>query len=190
MASRKKLLVLAISLISIISVFFVVTLSFGQGSKFYVVFSESMIPSINTGDIVIVAKEDQETISSFNNLKIGDVIVFEPRVSTKPDNEPDRMIVHRVVAIETDPNGTRLIKAKGDANPNSIPGVDFPITIENYIGRVTQVIHHLGVLLMYVDLIARVLVHPIFYGILGSIIGIILVLEIRKRQIFLRSLNE
>jgi signal peptidase I len=189
MASRKKLLVLTISLISVISVF-VAILSIGQGNKFYVVFSESMIPNINTGDIVIVAKEDHETISSFNNLKIGDIIVFEPGVSTKPDNEPDRMIVHRVIAIETDPNGTRLIKAKGDANPNSIPGVDFPIGIDNYTGKVTQIIRHVGLLLMYVDLIARVLVQPIFYGIVGSIIGIILVLEIRKRQIFLRSLNE
>lgn len=165
-------------------------LSIGQGSKYYVVFSDSMIPNINTGDIVIVAKEDYETISSYNNLKIDDIIVFKPELPTKPDMAPDRMIVHRVVAIETDSNGTRLIRAKGDANPDSIPGVDFPIKFENYAGKVTKVIHHIGIVLMYFDLIARVLFQPVFYGIIGSIIGIILVLELKKRQIFLRSLNK
>jgi signal peptidase I len=187
MVSWRNLLVLSISLIAIISIFLTAMFIIGQGSKYYVVFSDSMIPNINTGDIVIVAKEDYETISSYNNLKIGDIIVFKPELPTQP---PDRMIVHRVVAIETDTNGTRLIKAKGDANPDSIPGVDFPITLENYAGKVTKVIHHIGIVLMYFDLIARVLFQPIFYGIIGSIIGIILVLELRKRQIFLRSLKK
>ena len=53
----------------------VTLLIMGQDSKAYVVFSDSMLPNLNTGDIVLVAKEDS-SITSFDNLKIGDIIVF------------------------------------------------------------------------------------------------------------------
>ena len=65
------------------------------------VFSDSMVPNLNTGDIVVVAKEDVTSRSSFANLKIGDIIVFLPP-SSIPDSEPAKSIVHRVVEIETD----------------------------------------------------------------------------------------
>ena len=59
-----------------------------MNNKFYVVFSDSMIPNLNTGDIVIVAKEDSNSRSSFDNLKIGDIIVFVPPSQTIRDQRP------------------------------------------------------------------------------------------------------
>jgi hypothetical protein len=52
-------------------------------------------------------------------------------------------IVHRVAQIVTE-NGQRIIKAKGDANHDSIPGLDYPIFQRNYIGKVVYVIPKLG----------------------------------------------
>lgn len=164
-----------------------VVLSIAQNNKFYVVFSDSMVPNINTGDIVVVAKEDG-TSRSFANLKIGDVIVFVPPSHT--DSEAAKSIVHRVVEIETDAGGSKLIRTKGDANADSIQALDYPITKQNFVGKVSHVIPYFGPLLMYFDLIVRVFVHPLLYIIIGAIVAVIFVFELRKRQSFLRNLNE
>ena len=76
-----KNLVFIIIPITILGLGITVILIIGQNNKFYVVFSDSMIPNLNTGDIVIVAKEDRSSRSSFANLKIGDIIVFCTPVS-------------------------------------------------------------------------------------------------------------
>jgi signal peptidase I len=60
---------------------------FGVGNPFYVVASGSMIPRLNVADLVIVKynagdKED----SSFNNLQIGDIIVFNTPYKTTEEN--------------------------------------------------------------------------------------------------------
>jgi signal peptidase I len=56
---------------------------FGMYNPFYVVASGSMIPNLNIGDLVIIRNN---TISSginnnnpysFNNLKVGDIIIFK-----------------------------------------------------------------------------------------------------------------
>ena len=36
----------------------------------------------------------------------------------------------------------RVVKTKADANPDSIPGIDFPLFKENYIGKVVSVTHN------------------------------------------------
>lgn len=188
MSINYKNLVFIVIPIIILGLAITVILSIAQNNKFYVVFSDSMVPNINTGDIVMVAKEDVTSRSSFANLKIGEVIVFVPPSQT--NSEAARSVVHRVVEIETDSDGSRLIRTKGDANADSIPALDYPITEQNYNGKVSHVIPHLGPLLMYFDLIVRVFVHPLLYIIIGVIIAVIFVFELRKRQSFLRNLNE
>ena len=75
-----------------------------------------------------------------------------------------------------------VIRTKGDANSYSIQALDYPITKQNYIGKVSHVIPYLGPLLMYFDLIIRVFLHPLLYIIIGAIVTVIFVLELRKRQ--------
>ena len=49
--------------------------------------------------------------------------------------------------IVTNPsNGQRIIRTKGDANPDSIPYADYPIFQPLYIGKVVYVIPKLGVI--------------------------------------------
>lgn len=187
--TRKKLLVFAITSIGILGLAWTATLIIGMGNKIYVVFSDSMIPNLNPGDIVIVTKEDRHS-RSFDNLKIGEIIVFVPPSQTNPDRDLAKTIVHRVAAIETDSNGAKSVRTKGDANAYSIQALDFPITKQNYIGKVSHVIPYLGPMLMYFDLIVRVFLHPLLYIIIGAIATVIFVLELRKRHIFVRNLNE
>src|SRR5215469_7697699 len=74
----------------------------------------------------------------------GDIIVFKTHGTDASGNHI--IIVHRVAQIVTE-NGQRIIRAKGDANPDSIPGVDYPILQRNYIGKVVYVIPQLGAVL-------------------------------------------
>src|SRR6187551_2648495 len=111
---------------------------FGSFNPFYVVVSGSMIPTINIGDIVIIKNNSFDT--SFNNLKVGDIIVFRAPEAKTEDGKP-KVIVHRVAEIGNFFQ-KEVIRAKGDANPYSLPGIDYPIFKENYIGKVVSVTHN------------------------------------------------
>jgi signal peptidase I len=97
-----------------------------------------MSPNLHQNDGVIVGHVP------FNSLKIGDIIVFKTYVTDASGDHAT--IVHRVAQIVTE-NGQRIIRAKGDDNPDSIPGVDYPIFQRNYIGKVIYVIPQLGAVL-------------------------------------------
>jgi len=103
----------------------------------------------------------------FDDVQIGDIIVFD-----RPTGH-DRVIVHRVVAItDEDP---RTIRTKGDNNNASIPGTDFPITKEEYIGKVQYIIPQIG-------FVTQVLKPPTNYILIVLVISVMVVKEILKRK--------
>jgi len=137
-------------------------ITFGTENPFYVVSSGSMIPNLNVFDVIVV----QGNVP-FDHIKVGDIIVFN-----RPSGH-DRVIVHRVAEIlQKDP---LVIRTKGDANPGSIPGTDFPITKQDYIGKVEYVIPQIGY-------VTRILTPPINYIIIAVIIGIMLVKQFGKKD--------
>jgi signal peptidase len=158
-----------------VSVFIV----FGKNYDFYVVVSESMVPSLHTGDLVIIDKT-KDTCPALKCLQVGDIIVFEPDSSTNY-SEPSRTIIHRIDEITFNSEGQRVIKTKGDANPQSIPGVDYPITENSIVGKVTYVVLYIGLLLMYVNLIAQIFVQPFFYILIAAAGASIFLLEYKRR---------
>lgn len=135
---------------------------FGTPNPFYVVSSGSMIPVLQVYDVLVVNGN-----VPFDDIKIGDIIVFN-----RP-NGHDRVIVHRVAAILDDRPESKTIRTKGDANPISIPGTDYPITKEEYIGKVFQVVPQVGY-------VTRILAPPINYIIIAVIIGIMIVKQYTK----------
>jgi signal peptidase I len=135
---------------------------FGTENPFYVVSSGSMIPELQVFDVLVVQGNDP-----FESVKIGDVIVFN-----RPQGQ-DRVIVHRVAAVLNEDPYT--IRTKGDANPASIPGTDFPITEEEYIGKVAYVIPQVGY-------VTRVLTPPINYIIIAIIIAVMIGKQLRKTK--------
>ena len=177
--SNKKLLVFIIVPITILGFTLTAIHLVGLDSNFYVVVSDSMIPSLNTGHVVITSTNNDDTC--FECLKIGDVIVFEPN-SPGRNSESGKIIVHRIDEIGFDSDGQRVIRTKGDANSESIPGVDYPISKDNYIGKVVHVIPYAGLLLMYLDLLARVVMQPLLYIIIAAIVTAIFLLEYQKKK--------
>lgn len=141
--------------VGVAAIWFGLQLAFGTQNPFYVVSSGSMIPVLEVYDVLVVQGH-----VSFDDIKIGDIIVFN-----RP-NGHDRVIVHRVAEVLDD--NPKTIRTKGDANPGSIPGTDYPITKEEYIGKVVYVAPQIGY-------ITRVLTPPINYIIIAVIIGIMIV---------------
>ena len=134
----------------------------GAQNPFYVVASGSMIPVLEVYDVLIVSGHEP-----FNDLEVGDIIVFD-----RPSDH-NRVIVHRVASIvDEDP---RTIRTKGDANPASIPGTDFPITEEEYIGKVAYTLPQVGY-------ITQLLKPPINYVIIAVVIGIMIFKQFAKRK--------
>ena len=174
-----RILVFILAPLAIVGSCIAVIFALGFPPKFYVVVSESMIPTLRTGDAILISSDDA-TCSSFDCLKVGDIIVFEPNSRPK-DSQPGEIIVHRVQAIGLDADNQRILRTKGDANPNSIETIDYPITENQYVGKVIYVIPYLGVILMYLDLLARVFIQPVLYLVIGAVLATVLALEYQKR---------
>ena len=151
-----------IVVIGVAIIWFGLRVAFGTDNPFYVVSSGSMEPNLNVFDVLVVQGNDP-----FDKIQKGDIIVFN-----RPTGH-DRVIVHRVAEI-LDEN-PRAVRTKGDANPASIPGTDFPITKDEYIGKVAYVIPQVGY-------ITRILTPPINYIIIAVIIGIMIYKQYGKSK--------
>ena len=137
-------------------------LVFGTQNPFYVVASGSMIPELLVYDVLVVQGN-----YPFDEIGIGDIIVFD-----RPSDH-NRVIVHRVVSIIDDEPKT--VRTKGDANPASIPGTDFPITEKEYIGKVEYVIPQVGY-------VTQILKPPTNYIIIAIVIGIMIAKQMLKKK--------
>jgi signal peptidase I len=177
-------IVISAAAIIIVSFLFAIQLTFGIINPLYVVASGSMIPNLNIGDLVIVNHNIH-----FDKLKLDDIIVF--KTPGENDKGEHVTIVHRVVEIiknniplikrgggvgeHQDNKEFVVIKTKGDANPYSIPYLDYPIRQENYIGKVVYVIPKVG-------LIIRAIAPPVNYIISIGVIAIIVLIYYIKKQ--------
>ncbi|MEO9319939.1 MAG: signal peptidase I [Nitrososphaera sp.] len=149
----KDLIIVAIGVLVVIGA---MRVAFDTFNPFYVVSSGSMVPTLLVNDVLVVRDG-----GSFGSLKVGDIIVFN-----RPDGG-DRVIVHRIAEIYPDPNtGERTLRTKGDANPASIPGTDYPIHKSDYIGKVIFVLPGVGN-------VTKVLSPPTNYIIIAVILGLL-----------------
>jgi len=151
-----------IVVIGVAIIWFGLRIAFGTDNPFYVVSSGSMVPNLNIFDVLVVQGNDP-----FDKIQKGDIIVFN-----RPSGH-DRVIVHRVAEI-LDEN-PYVVRTKGDANPASIPGTDFPITKDEYIGKVAYIIPQIGYA-------TRILTPPINYIIIAVIIGIMIYKQYGKNK--------
>ena len=135
---------------------------FGTANPFYVVSSGSMIPTLEVYDIIVV---DGHT--PFQDIEKSDIIVIFAPAKYERGEDP------------------KTIQTKGDANPRSMEGTDYPITEKVYIGKVEYVIPQIGY-------ITQILQPPINYIIIAVIIGIMVVKQLskKKRVIFQNTRDE
>ncbi len=107
----------------------------GLISPIHVVASNSMAPSINTRDGLILGSADPAS------LQVGEVVVF-------PDPEVhSQQIVHRIVGIEQQGDASYLV-TKGDNNPVADP---FLTPANNVVGRVAMCLPDFGLFFDFVN---------------------------------------
>ena len=139
---------------------------FGTSNPFYVVSSGSMIPTLEVYDVIVV-----ESHTPFEDIKNSDIIVFFS--PAKYERGEERVIVHRVEQIiEEDP---KVIKTRGDNNPRSIQGTDFPITEREYIGKVEYTVPQVGY-------VTKILQPPVNYIIIAIIVGVMVLKHFAKKK--------
>lgn len=165
--SRAIIKDIAIVAVGVLAIWVGLITVFGTQNPFYVVSSGSMVPELQIYDVIVVQGNDP-----FEEVKVGDIIVFD-----RPTGS-ERVIVHRVAAIIDDDPLT--VRTQGDANPASIPGTDFPITAEEYIGTVAYVIPQIGLITrIFATQIGGI---PLNYIIIAVIVGIMIVKQLTKRR--------
>lgn len=136
--------------------------AFGTPYPFYVVASGSMVPALEVNDILLVQGHDP-----IGAVEVGDIIVFD-----RPDGA-EKVIVHRVVEVlSEDP---RTLRTRGDANQISIPGTDFPITEDKYIGKVMHIVPKVGY-------VTKALAPPVNYILIAIIIGFMVFKHVRASR--------
>jgi len=155
----KDILIVAVG---VIVIWVGLQVAFGTQNPFYVVASGSMVPNLLVYDVLIVQGHEP-----FEDIQVGDIIVFN-----RPSDH-DRVIVHRVASIIDD--NPKTIRTKGDANPASIPGTDFPITEKEYIGKVAYVIPQVGY-------VTQILKPPTNYIIIAIVVGIMIAKQMVKKK--------
>jgi len=96
-------------------VIMVAALHIALGLDVVVVDGNSMLPTLQTGDLVLIAKENPTTIS------VGDVIVYKYTGPFYGVYLSNVYIIHRVVYIYYN-NGVLCFVTKGDNNPLPDPG--------------------------------------------------------------------
>ena len=130
-----------------------------------VVVSESMLPTLNVGDIVIVQGVPAAQINA--TYTIGDIVVF--RRPTPSD--PECRIVHRAVNKVQNSDGTWDITTHGDNNPI---GSNEKFNSKDLIGKVIARIPYIGNFVLFVNAIGNfyyfVIVMIIVINILVSVL--------------------
>jgi signal peptidase len=106
------------------------------------VVSESMLPTLNVGDIIIVQGVPATQINA--NYTTGDIVVYR----RQSDGE---LIVHRAVNKVPNPDGTWTITVQGDNNQ----GPDSPFHESYLIGKVIARIPYIGNFVLFINAIGN-----------------------------------
>tara|TARA_B100000315_G_C14380450_1_gene497184 strand:+ start:181 stop:750 length:570 start_codon:yes stop_codon:yes gene_type:complete len=170
---NKQILKSVITIIVIIlittSFWFVVKVYFKTDNPIYVVTSGSMSPNINVNDLIII-KGDKD----FDSLEVGQVIIyFKPNTPHECISEIRNCIVHRINKVMIN-DGEKELITKGDNNKLIDNWI---ITESDYIGYVILVIPKIGII---TRILTPLSIPPVNYIIIGIVLFLIFVIEVKK----------
>ncbi len=145
-------------IVAILLSYFAISFVTQEPNPFTIVTGTSMTPTIPPGTVAVISKVP------FDQLKVGDVIVFIPLVVEQNggscvssagsnlvyETSTPCFVIHRIVRIDNTSRG-EIITTKGDNNPTSIgppdsPPVDVDINQSMYVGKVVLILPYVGYL--------------------------------------------
>ncbi|MHA1862771.1 MAG: signal peptidase I [Candidatus Thorarchaeota archaeon] len=152
----KTLFIIAIIVGMTLGGFSLFTVSMGTSNPLVVVESESMLPTLEVGHLLVLQARAPEQI------QVGDIIVFNAVYHTKP-------IVHRIVEIQN-VTGELHYYTQGDNNNLRDPGyrvhediIGVMVLAIPYIGHVTLFLHEPYGFAIVVVLFLALLILPEFF---------------------------
>lgn len=132
----------------------------GMYSPFMIVSSQSMQPTLNYGDLILVRKEPAERIA------VGDIIAFN--VPSPYNLVAQSPTIHKVVE-KLNEDGETYFKTKGDNNPTED---QWKVPAKNVIGKYAGKVPYIGLAALFLRsplglaviavLIALLVIHPYF----------------------------
>jgi len=132
----KRVKVALVVMIGIAVVIIGIRFAFSAVNPFYLVVSDSMSPTINIGDLIVVKQNVND--ASFANLKTGDIIAFNERFLDQ------KIVISRIASIQTSSiDGKQYMKII-TKNDNSDWKAQDSVIAENYIGKVVYTIPHVA----------------------------------------------
>jgi signal peptidase len=135
---------------------------FGTPSPFLFVTSGSMMPAMKVNDMAVISGHIK-----FSEIQVGDIIAFNPV-------KYEKKVIHRVVEIKFF-DGIKEVRTMGDTSIESIGGIDYPISEKNYIGKVINIIPHIGIVL-------EIFKFPLNFMFLGILVSIMILYTIKYRK--------
>lgn len=126
-----------IPLLSALEAYLLLAFTLGSFMPLFVIPSNSMSPTLNMGDIVIVVGVNPAS------LKVGDIIIFD--VPSPYNRYTPSPVIHRVVDVRVE-DGRLYFKTKGDNLPSMDP---WSLPAEGVIGIYAFKISYLGIPLMF-----------------------------------------
>lgn len=103
-----------IPILSVIEAYLLLAFTFGSLTPLLVVQSNSMSPTLNMGDLVLVRGADPAS------LRVGDIIIFD--VPPPYDRYTPSPVIHRLVDVMGE-NGRVYFKTRGDGLPSMDPWI-------------------------------------------------------------------
>jgi len=152
----KTLFVIGIVVVMTLGGYGLFTVSMGTSNPLVVVESESMLPTLEVGHLLVLQARAPDQI------QVGDIIVFNAAYHTKP-------IVHRIVEIQN-VTGELHYYTEGDNNDLRDPGyrvhgdiIGVVVLAVPYVGHVTLFLHEPYGFAIVVVLFLALLILPEFF---------------------------
>ena len=130
----------------------------------FVISSDSMEPTLHVNDLITVDKN-----VPFDSLQVGNIIAFH-----QPANA-SLISISRIVDVQINGSAGKIVKTRGDANQDSIPGVDYPITSQLYIGKLVGIEQGVGIL-------TKIFAPPVGPLIGIAIVGVAVYYGVKRRK--------
>ncbi len=112
--TAKGLFLVGVVLLGALAVWGGIRLALNTEYPVLVVSSGSMIPTLQVGDLIVIRGQDPNSINA-GLPPVGSIIVFRPPCCSPSVNDPNYLVVHRVIRLHPTSLGTNF-DTRGDNN--------------------------------------------------------------------------
>ncbi len=141
--TARSLFLIGIIILAVVGTWGGLRLALSTPYPVLVVVSPSMVPTLQVGDLIVIRGQDPSTIKA-GSAPVGSIIVFRPPCCSPGLNDPNYLVVHRVIGLHP---GNQNFDTRGDNNGgNNDPWDSIGVPPSNIVGvyQTTVPVPYLG----------------------------------------------